>query len=119
MKKFEVRNSEGFTIYESNRLYNCKCYVQGHQLSELAINDNRPELLIGLNAISKELAKEIEHLGGMNPSYEKMVNEIMSDPDNTWVDETDSVDLMNYYVSLQKHVLDCLTAPKRPIRKSN
>ena len=118
MKKYEVRNGEGFTVLEDNHLYNCEWFVSGNKGINLTIQDNRPEMIKELNAISKELAKEIEATGGVNPSYEKMVNEIMSDPDNTWVDETDSSDLMNSFVSLQQHVLECLTAPKLPIRKS-
>ena len=118
MKKYEVRNGEGFTVLEDNHLYNCEWFVSENKGINLTIQDNRPEMIKELNAISKELAKSIEAKGGVNPSYEKLVDRIMSDPDNVWVDETDSVDLMNDYVSFQKHVLECLTAPKRPIRKS-
>ena len=118
MKKFEVRNGEGFTVLESNHMYDCTIYVSEHPLSDgLTIQDNRLEMITHLNAISKELAKKIEKAGGANPSYEKMVDRIMSDPDNVWVDETDSVDLMNDYVILQQHVLDGVTDPKLPKRK--
>ena len=117
MKKFEIKNGEGFTVLEDNHLYNCEWYVSESGCSELKIQDNRPEMIKKLNAISKEIAKAIEDKGGVNPSYEKMVDRIMSDPDNVWVDETDSSDLMNSYVSLQKHVLDGLSHKHCPIRK--
>ena len=117
MKKFEIRNSEGFTVLESNHMYDCTSYVSEHPLSDgLIIKDNRPELVTELNACSFELAKEIEAKGGINPSYEKMVNRIMSDPDNVWVDETDNADLMNDYVSLQQHVLQGLR-DRRSVRR--
>ncbi len=118
MKKYEVKNGEGFTVLEDNHLYNCEDFISENGCSDgLTIQDNRPEIIKKLNAISKELAKKIEKGGGANPSYEKMVDRIMSDPDNVWVDETDSSDLMNDYVSLQQHVFDGLTDPKLPKRK--
>ena len=118
MKKYEIINSEGFTVLESNHLYDCESYIQEHQSSVLVLQDNRPEMIKKLNAMSKEIAKKIESKGGVNPSYEKLVAKFMSDPDNVWVSETDSSDLMSSYVSLQKHVLERVNASKLPIRKS-
>ena len=117
MKKYEVRNGEGFTVLENNHIYECESYIQEQPSSGLVIHDNRPEMIKRLNAISKDLAKSIEAKGGVNPSYEKLVDLIMNDQDNVWVDEIDSSDLMNDYVSLQNHVLDGLMAPKLPKRK--
>lgn len=118
MKKYEVKNGEGFTVLEGNHLYNCEDFISENGCSDgLTIQDNRPEMIKRLNVISKELAKAIDAVGGVNPSYEKLVDRIMNDPDNVWVDEIDSSDLMNDYVSLQNHVLDGLMAPKLPKRK--
>ena len=116
MKKFEVKNYGGLTFFESNHMYECESYISENKGIELTIQDNRPEKIRTLNACSFELAKQIEAKGGINPSYEKLVSQIMDDPDNTWVDETDSVDLMNDYVSLQQHVLECLRN-RRQVRK--
>lgn len=116
-KKFEVKYGERFTVYETNRLYDCECFKNGcSDDSGLTIQDNRPEMLMELNAMSKEIAEQIERKGGVNPSYEALVSKIMNDPDNVWVDETDSVDLMGAFVSLQLHVLDCMR-PKRKLRR--
>lgn len=117
MKKYDVKNSNGFTVFENNHLYECEWFVSENKGMELTIQDNRPEMIKRLNAISKKIAKAIEAVGGVNPSYEKLVDRIMNDPDNVWVDEIDSSDLMNDYVSLQNHVLDGLMATKLPKRK--
>lgn len=116
-KKFEVKYGERFTVYETNRLYDCECFKNGcTDCSGLTIQDNRPEMLKELNEESKEIAEQIVMSGGVNPSYERLVDSIMNDPDNVWVDETDATDLMGSFVALQLHVLECLRA-KRPVRK--
>ena len=116
MKKYQVKNYGGLTFFESNHMYECESYISENESMKLTIRDNRPEKIRTLNAMSKEIAEQIERAGGVNPSYENLVSKIMNDPDNVWIDETDSVDLMESFVSLQQHVLECLRN-RRPVRR--